>query len=1567
MATKIFSKRTLAMLLALVMCVSSLHLSVFAVEGEEKNSVMEGYFVAEGGVVTKEVTEETSRTENGFTVSKTVAKSDRGVNEFDVTLTVQTSQTVVESAAAIQLVIDDSSSMKYCANGCGNEACNVKGHTTRLAALKGILDGFLDTLTTANTGKIYVSVVKFSTGSRTICDWADIKTEKGLNDVKTAIGGLSADDNATNMHAGLMLAKNRWSMDPVANLDKAVKFTVMLTDGYANCTAGDSGSTTSISMSGWGPTGPGETTAGTEGATSMAEAVSNLSTFYTVGFGADKNYLQRNFGSYGTVYAGANANDVYSVFANIANSAVEGMNGAGAKVTDPMGKYITLGVVNNSNVTSSGNALEWTLDPEKALTDVHGATTTYTYTMTYPITLDTNAEGFVEDTYYPTNGYTYLTAQTEDSKVVVPFNVPGVSGKLPYFTVSYAYEGDVPAGAPAVPGSATVKKNTEVTVAGIPYVDHYSFSGWTTGDAAVEGGKFQMPGQNVVLVGSWTEDPKYSYSVKYDGNGGSTDENLTLVGDNENSAAQNIYDTSKTFTVDANTFEREHYHFIGWADSNGNSYAPGNALELTASAENNSITLYAQWALDPQYDYSVIYFGNGGKVGDDDFYGDSENLDDTFATSHQIKVDGNTFVRENYTFIGWNTKDDGTGDTYAKDRVVNLTKDNYYLALYAQWKENPKYDYTVTYYANYDGANPASKPDSENVTKVYETTKTMTADAGFEREHYNFVGWATSPEGAVVYAKDAALNLAAEGGNNTLDLYAVWVEHDKYAFAVIYNGNEGVAGDVLAYGDDENVDETYDSSCEIEVDENTFSREHYHFIGWNTEPNGTGKAYTAKQVLELTASAENKSVTITLYAQWQEDPTYDYEVVYIDDSNEDSVSQTDSESVVETYENPYDIEVDDNTYFTRENYTFIGWAIVEEVEAVAEDAEIVVDYLPGDVIEFTESGRVVLRAVWEENPKYDYTLTYDGNGGELVDGPETYNDSKSCEDTYETSREFVVDDNNFNRDHYDFIGWNTKADGTGEAYEVDAEIVFENGGELTLYAQWEEHEKYNYLVVYNANFGDNETKFDEENVVSVYDTAYIIRTNDNTFVRENYTFIGWNTKADGTGESYAYNDLIGLTAEENAVILYAQWQENPKYDYTVTYNACYGLVPATKDDAQNATQIYLETYAITVDENTFVRDHYDFIGWSTEKDGEVEFLANDMITFTEGGSEELFAVWTEHDKYAYTVIYNGNGGALEDAAVSYGDSENVVDTYATEHTAFVDANTFVREHYDFIGWNTKADGTGDAYTAEQALALTAENNSITLYAQWEEHEKFDYEVIYHPNTEDPIESIPDSENVKDSYETEKEFTVDENTFVNENEEFIGWSTEPDGEVVYKPGDVIEFTEGGKVDLYAQWEPMDREYTVVYYIQVDNNPYAPFTGEVPAGGVLPHGTVVGMEIVNPPASITDGTYTYEFVRLDEIVLGAGENVVNVFFRYETPAPVVPETEEPATEPEEPATEPAQPATVDDDGLVELPDEDVPLASAPNTGDPMLIYAGMTLLSGAGLAYLGLGKKKEEEEE
>jgi len=48
---------------------------------------------------------------------------------------------------------------------------------------------------------------------------------------------------------------------------------------------------------------------------------------------------------------------------------------------------------------------------------------------------------------------------------------------------------------------------------------------------------------------------------------------------------------------------------------------------------------------------------------------------------------------------------------------------------------------------------------------------------------------------------------------------------------------------------------------------------------------------------------------------------------------------------------------------------------------------------------------------------------------------------------------------------------------------------------------------------------------------------------------------------------------------------------------------------------------------------------------------------------------------------------------------------------------------------------------------------------------------------------------------------------------------------------------------------------------------------------------------------------------------------------------------------------------------EDGLVEIPDEDVPLSDNPKTGDPIVLYVASTLLSGLGLAVVCFQKKKD----
>ena len=47
---------------------------------------------------------------------------------------------------------------------------------------------------------------------------------------------------------------------------------------------------------------------------------------------------------------------------------------------------------------------------------------------------------------------------------------------------------------------------------------------------------------------------------------------------------------------------------------------------------------------------------------------------------------------------------------------------------------------------------------------------------------------------------------------------------------------------------------------------------------------------------------------------------------------------------------------------------------------------------------------------------------------------------------------------------------------------------------------------------------------------------------ENVFTRNNYTFTGWNTQADGKGTAYKPGDSFTLTDKDS--VLYAQWSKN---------------------------------------------------------------------------------------------------------------------------------------------------------------------------------------------------------------------------------------------------------------------------------------------------------------------------------------------------------------------------------------------------------------------------------------
>ena len=124
----------------------------------------------------------------------------------------------------------------------------------------------------------------------------------------------------------------------------------------------------------------------------------------------------------------------------------------------------------------------------------------------------------------------------------------------------------------------------------------------------------------------------------------------------------------------------------------------------------------------------------------------------TGGSLHSYDTEGtltkNSYIRKYYTFTGWNTKPDGSGDSYAdKATVKNLTSDNAkIITLYAQWKRTVSTKTTLEKHGNYTlcnvNINGATAP-CRVILAAYNGNKLVSAEArnySTEKESFAVVG-----------------------------------------------------------------------------------------------------------------------------------------------------------------------------------------------------------------------------------------------------------------------------------------------------------------------------------------------------------------------------------------------------------------------------------------------------------------------------------------------------------------------------------------------------------------------------------------------------------------------------------------------------------------------------------------------------------------------------------------------------------------------------------------------------------------------------------------------------------
>ena len=378
-----------------------------------------------------------------------------------------------------------------------------------------------------------------------------------------------------------------------------------------------------------------------------------------------------------------------------------------------------------------------------------------------------------------------------------------------------------------------------------------------------------------------------------------------------------------------------------------------------------------------------------------------------------------------------------------------------------------------------------------------------------------------------------------------------------------------------------------------------------------------------------------------------------------------------------------------------------------------------------------------------------YTVRYELNGG-VLHGEE--NPECVTVDGLYTLRDPV-------RKGYVFLGWYDQPYG-GEKYES---VGGDSAKNVTLYALWQKCDDL-FTVYYDLNEGEP----DAENPVSV-GAGEVHKLNGAS--KTGYTFLGWNTQEDGSGEYVEY--LYGV---DDTLYLYAVFEPKAyviRYIYEGGYEG---------EETNPNTIIYGESVPLL----PVALYGHEFIGWyDAEKGGDkIDVIDKTNILAV----TELYARF-EPLRFTLT-LQAGSGMFLSDGenrteqalTICFGETMPLPDCSLTG--------------YDFLGWNECADGSGEFYKS-----FTGMEGDQTLYAVYEAKEyliRYEYEGVYENGKLNP------------NYITYGD-TVALHSVYRTGYEFVGWFDEKEeGEriTVIDASNILEITW-----LYARFEPLKFEITL----------------------------------------------------------------------------------------------------------------------------------------------------------
>lgn len=568
------------------------------------------------------------------------------------------------------------------------------------------------------------------------------------------------------------------------------------------------------------------------------------------------------------------------------------------------------------------------------------------------------------------------------------------------------------------------------------------------------------------------------------------------------------------------------------------------ALDITNGEDADGVVLqqYAPNGTASQkfklVNYSQVYFPTREKYANNNIY-----------------INSATPVKKGCKFLGWSTSANGNV-VYQPGDLYDVNQDGGNVTLYAKW-EKAKYTATVK-------LNGGSYNGSTNDFTISKYPGEEISIGAPTRSKHNFTGYKLTMDNNDGDAPTSVTQSASgfkgimQMGNFTLN--AQWT---PWKHTVRYDAN--AKNDTSVKGIPASQSKT--ANVDIKLSSDVPTRNGYTFLGWNTQADGKGTAYAAGAIYKN----DQNGGTVTLYAQWT---PWKHTVTYDKNVDPSSSSQTVTNmpgNQTKTFDEKLMIS---STKPSRNGYIFNGWNTQKDGKGTA--------YASGAEYKHDQNGNTVtLYAQWTA---WKHTVHYNANGGDQNSVP--------TDQTKTFDQAMILSDKKPTRHGYNFVRWNTKADGTGTSYEVKGNYNHDqNGGTVTLYAIWT---PWVHTVHYDANGGDQNSVPNDQK--KTYGQSMNVATKVPT--RNEYKFLGWTTGKDGSGTFYNPGDAYYHDQNGQTVTLYAKWIQL----YTVKYDGNQPAIKGVTVTGSVANQTQGQDESVNLRTNNFKNDSGVYKDWSVGKD-----------------------------------------------------------------------------------------------------------------------------------------------------------------------------------------------------------------------------------------------------------------------------------------------------------------------------------------------------------------------------